>query len=64
MKEVIIQLLQELPSDKIVVRYMMPNGTFTAERMISEINSDSDIGKQYTNDFFRVCRDFLSRNSS
>lgn len=64
MKEVLIQLLGELPANTVVARYMMPDGVFTAVRMIGELEQDSEVGRQWAGDLLRVSRDMLVRKAS
>ena len=58
-RKVFVNLLRELPPDKVVIRYMSA-GPITASKMAILIEESHELGLQYISDFFRLARDMLA----
>lgn len=56
--KIFINLLEELPANQIVWKSEI---TLTAQQMILELESETNLGKQYISDLLRISRDFLIR---
>lgn len=56
--KIFINLLEELPANQIVWKSEI---TLTVQQIILELESETNLGKQYISDLFRVNRDFLIR---
>lgn len=59
--KIFINLLKELPPNQIVWKSEI---TLTTQQMILELESETDLGKQYISDLLRVSRDFLMRKTT
>lgn len=61
-RRVFIQLLMELPADRVVHTTMSKK--WTAAAMVAEVEQGTEAGLLYISDFFRIVRDFMTRNVS
>ena len=62
-RETVARLLDELPPDAIVAKYLNGQPPYTAEMMAKEVREGTSIGQQYAADLLRVSRDFLRREA-
>lgn len=60
-REAVARLLRELPPDTVAWR--TTSGSYTAEALAAEVESGTDVGRQYAADIVRVCRDLLGRQA-
>ena len=61
MREQIIAILQEVPSDTVIQRFM--SRTDTAESLIQEIESNTDTGLEFITNLLRISRDMIIRQA-
>lgn len=60
---VLSNLVQDYYPSKSVIYRTMEGGNFTGRQMAEEILKGTSIGRQYSSDLLRICRDLLARQA-
>lgn len=61
-REIVAGLLQDLPIDEVAWR-TSDGESYTARKLILEVESGSEVGRQYASDLLRVARDLIKRQA-
>ena len=59
----ILNALKVIPSDTIVAKYMVIDGVYTAERMINEIENNTQLGQNFITDLINIGFDLVIRKA-